>query len=495
MTDTKYYLAVDIGASSGRHILGHMEDGRLLLEEIYRFDNGNELVTEDGRDLGPADGQEQVPGSHRVWDTTKLFSGILEGLRKCKEAGKIPQAMGVDTWAVDYVLLDENDEMIGPCYAYRDGRTKGMDEAVYRLIPERELYQRTGIQKAIFNTIYQLMADKTYRPDDLRRAKSLLMVPDYCHFLLTGVKRQEYTNASSTGLLNPATREWDRELIKRLGYPQELFRELSLPGTLVGALRPEIADEIGFTCNVILPATHDTGSAVMSVPLTKEDTLYISSGTWSLFGCELPEANCSIEAEAANFTNEGGYNYRFRFLKNIMGLWMIQSVRKEFLQGYDYPGRREDEDYSFGNLCEMAAKEEIASLVDANDERFLSPSSMIAEVQAACQEAEEEIPTTPWQIARVIYRSLAVCYREALSEIEDITGRHFDTINIVGGGSNAKWLNELTAQETGRTVLAGPGEATAIGNLGALMIADGCFTDLFDFRRCVYESFGVKEFE
>ena len=473
----KYYLAVDIGASSGRHLLAHMEDGKIVYEEIYRFANGMNKVN-----------------GHLCWDTETLFTEIKNGMKKCAEMSKLPVSMGIDTWGVDYVLLDENDRVLGPTYGYRDSRTEGMDEKVYEIVSEEELYQRTGIQKAIFNTIYQLMAVKEQEPENLEKAQSLLMIPDYFHFLLTGVKKQEYTNASTGQLLNAKTNDWDYELIEKLGFPKRLFGELSMPGTLVGELSENIQKEVGFNCKVVLPATHDTGSAVMSVPCTDENCLYISSGTWSLMGCELAEANCSAEARKANFTNEGGYQHRYRFLKNIMGLWMIQSVKKELEEGYDYPGRTDGEDYSFANLCERAAKEDITSVVDANDGRFLAPESMIAEVQAACREKGSAVPQTPWELAKVIYSSLALCYKQATEEIESITGKHFESINIVGGGSNAVYLNELTARETGRVVNAGPGEATAIGNLGAQMIADGVFTDHTEFRKTVFDSFGVKRY-
>jgi rhamnulokinase len=473
----KYYLAVDIGASSGRHILAHMEDDKIVLEEIYRFYNG--MDDKNG---------------HKIWDTERLFSEILEGMKKCKELGKIPKTMGIDTWGVDYALLDENDKLLGNCIAYRDSRTEGMDTAVYKIISENDLYERTGIQKAIFNTIYQLMSTKQRNPEKLSKARSLLMMPDYFHFLLTGVRKQEYTNASTTQLLDAKACDWDHELIKMLGYPDELFGELSMPGTAVGPLKKEIEEEVGYNLTVVLPATHDTGSAVMSVPCTDENTLYISSGTWSLMGCELDAANCTSKARCANFTNEGGYQHRYRFLKNIMGLWMIQSVKKEFEEGYDYPGKKDNEDFSFANLCSRAEKENIDSLVDANDVRFLNPESMINEIQKACEEKGMQVPETPWELAKVIYRSLAVCYKEATEEIEEITGKHFDSINIVGGGSNAVYLNELTAKETKRVVNAGPGEATAIGNIGAQMLSDGVFADLNEFRKCVYESFGVVSY-
>ena len=482
MSDVKYYLAVDLGASSGRLILAHMEDGKIVLEEMHRFWNGNDKVQIRGK-------------KHRIWDTERIFGEIITGMKKCAEAGKIPVSMGVDTWGVDYCLIGADGKKIGYCYGYRDHRTEGMREKVYEIVPERELYEHTGIQYATFNTIYQLMAAKLEEPETLEAAQAMLQMPDYFHYCLTGVAKQEYTEASTGQLLSVATNDWDWEIIDRLGFPRKIFQEICMPGTYVGNLKPEVQKAVGFDCKVIMPATHDTGSAVMSVPSEKEDTLYISSGTWSLMGCELQKANTSEAAMAANFTNEGGYDHRYRFLRNIMGLWMIQSVKAELEAGYEYDGRTDADDYSFANLCDMASKETIDSLVEANDERFLAPESMIAEVQKACEEAGMQVPKTPWQLARVIYRSLAVCYKDATEQLEQITGKHFEAINIVGGGSNASWLNELTAKETGRTVLAGPGEATAIGNVGCQMLADGVFKDLFDLRRTVYTSFGVKRYE
>lgn len=273
----QYYLAIDIGASSGRHILGHMEDGKMVLEEIHRFPNG--MKEKDG---------------HKCWDTEALFSAIVEGMKKCKEAGKIPVSMGIDTWAVDFVLLDKEDRMIGNAVGYRDSRTAGMDKKVYEIIPEESLYGRTGIQKQIFNTIYQLMAVKEQHPKALEQAESMLMIPEYFNFLLTGKKAAEYTNASTTQLVSPKTKDWDYELIGMLGYPERIFQRIEKPGTILGSLTEELQREVGFDCKVILPATHDTGSAVMAVPTNEDNTIYISSGTWSLMGTELKKADFII---------------------------------------------------------------------------------------------------------------------------------------------------------------------------------------------------------
>lgn len=463
----QYYLAVDIGASSGRHILSHLENGKIILEEIYRFSNG--MVEVDGE---------------KVWDSKKLFEDILTGMKKCYELGKIPVSMGIDTWAVDFALLDKEDHLIGKTVGYRDGRTKGMDQEVYKVISQDQLYERTGIQKQIFNTIYQLMAVKMKKPQELADAKTMLLIPDYFNFLLTGKKVTEYTNASTTQLLHPETKEWDFELIDMLGFPRDIFTEIKLPGTIVGELTEEIQQKVGFCCKVVLPATHDTGSAVVAVPSNEEDVLYISSGTWSLMGTELKEAICTKESMEKNLTNEGGYDYRFRYLKNIMGMWMINSAKKEIA-----------DDMSYADICAMASKTSIASIVPANDDRFLAPKNMTEEVKAACRESGQQVPEGIAEVAAVIYHSLAKCYADTMNEIEEITGKNYDCIHIVGGGSNAVYLNELTAKACGKTVYTGPTEATAVGNVAAQMIAAGELADLKSARACIFHSFKINKYE
>lgn len=459
----RYYLAIDIGASSGRHMLASMKDGKMQLEEVYRFPNGM-----DDRN------------GTLCWNVERLFTEIKNGLKKCKEIGKLPVSMAIDTWGVDYVLLDKDDRILGDTVGYRDSRTEGVDEKVYEVIPQDELYARTGIQKQIFNTVYQLMAVKESHPEYLEQAESILMIPDYFHFLLTGVKKNEYTNATTGQLVSPKTNDWDYEMIDMLGYNSKMFRPVSMPGTVVGEFTEEVQKEVGFNCTVVLPATHDTGSAVLAVPTNDDDAVYISSGTWSLMGIERKEADCSMESMKANFTNEGGYDHRFRYLKNIMGLWMIQSVKKEFA-----------EDLSFAQICEMASKETISSIVDCNDDCFLAPKSMIKAVQDFCRKTGQQVPETVGEISSVIYNSLAKCYGDTVKEIEEITGKKYSTIYVVGGGSNAGYLNELTAKYTGKKVSAGPSEATAIGNVIVQMLHDGVFKDLPEARTCVRESFDV----
>lgn len=481
------YLAIDIGASSGRHILGRVVDGRMQLEEIHRFDN-----------------RQVRSGGHDCWDVDHLWQGILDGLKACKAKGVIPATVGIDTWAVDFVLLDSAGKRLGDAVAYRDGRTAGMDERVEALIPPRELYAKTGIQKQLFNTIYQLAALQKEHPEQLEAAHSLLMIPDYFNYLLTGVQKQEYTNATSTGLVNAVKKTWDRELLDTLGLPRRLFGPLSMPGTVVGPLREEIAKEVGFQTTVILPATHDTGSAFLAVPARDDNAVYLSSGTWSLLGVENREPITTEESRRQNFTNEGGAWYRFRYLKNIMGLWMIQSIRRE-LNGVDYVAGKEraawtldvkagERQWSFPDL--IAAAESAAdfpAVVDANDDAFLAPDSMIAAVQKACAGSGQAVPRTVGELMQCVYRSLTRCYRDAIAGLSALTGRQYTSINIVGGGCQDNYLNHMTAQVTGLPVYAGPVEGTAIGNLVIQMIHGGEFADLAAARHSIRESFDIKE--
>ena len=352
-------------------------------------------------------------------------------------------------------------------------------------IPEEKLYERTGIQKQIFNTIYQLMAVKSNNPEILEHAETMLMIPEYFNYLLTGEKASEYTNATTTQLVSPETKDWDYEIIDKLGYPRRIFQKLIMPGTVVGHLTEELQKEVGFDLEVVAPATHDTGSAVLAVPANDDDFIYISSGTWSLMGIERKTPDCSAKSCELNFTNEGGYEGRFRYIKNIMGLWMIQSVRHEV-----------NDKYSFAEICAMAEEaKDFPSRVDANDECFLSPDNMTEEVKDYCRRTGQKVPETLGEIATVIYTSLAECYAKTAKELEEMTGRTYSRIHIVGGGSNAGYLNELTAKATKKEIHAGPGEATAIGNITAQMLKAEEFKTIEEARTIIHESFGVKVYK
>ena len=458
----KYYLSIDIGASSGRHILSSVQNGKLVLEEVYRFENG--MTQKDG---------------HLVWEYEKLFSNIIEGLKECKKLGKIPVSVGIDTWGVDYALIDADGKVIGDVYAYRDGRTEEPIKKVHEIIPFETLYKRTGSQFQIYNTIYQLYTDKL--SGKLDKAERFLMMPDFFNYLLTGVMKNEFTNASTTGLMSAKTRDWDMETVKELDLPEKLFKELSDPATFVGNLKPEIAKEIGYDIKVVLPATHDTASAVMAVPEI-DQPLYISSGTWSLLGIESPVAISTEEALKENFTNEGGYERSTRFLKNIMGLWMIQCVRREY-----------NKKYSWGDFVTLSKEvKDFDSIVDVNDNSFLAPASMIEAIKDYCRKTGQKVPETPGEIALCVYASLAVCYKRAVETVERVTGYKFDTIHIVGGGCQNAYLNELTAKRTGRRVVAGPVEATAIGNALSQLLYDGAVKNINEAKELVKVSFDTE---
>jgi len=465
--ENKLYLAVDIGASSGRHILGRVEDGRLVLEEIYRFEN--RLQKKDGR---------------LCWDMEALFGHILAGMRACKDAGKVPCTMGIDTWAVDFLLLDGEGQPLTSAVAYRDSRTQGMPEELDKLVPPQELYARTGIQRMEINTVYQLMALGREQPEAIAKAQRFLMVPDYLHYRLTGQMENEYTNATTTSLVDAHTRTWDIGLLEKLGLPAHLFTEPCMPGTALGPLLPGIQGAVGFNCQVVLPATHDTGSAFLAVPTEDEESIYLSSGTWSLLGVENPEPITDEASRAANFTNEGGYGYRFRYLKNIMGLWMLQSLRREFAP------------ISFGGLADCA-REAIGfpSRVDVNHKSFLAPESMAEAVRTYCEGTGQQVPQSLGELASCIYHSLALCYRDAVAQLVGLTGKAYRRIHIVGGGSQDDLLNELTAGATGLPVYAGPTEGTALGNLLVQMIKGGEFAGLNEARACIRESFPLRKFE
>lgn len=458
----KYYLSIDIGASSGRHILSSVQNGKLVLEEVYRFENG--MTQKDG---------------HLVWEYEKLFSNIIEGLKECKKLDKIPVSVGIDTWGVDYALIDADGKVIGDVYAYRDGRTEEPIKKVHEIIPFETLYKRTGSQFQIYNTIYQLYTDKL--SGKLDKAERFLMMPDFFNYLLTGVMKNEFTNASTTGLMSAKNRDWDIETVKELDLPEKLFKELSDPATFVGNLKPEIAKEIGYDLKVVLPATHDTASAVMAVPEIGQP-LYISSGTWSLLGIESPVAISTEEALKENFTNEGGYGRSTRFLKNIMGLWMIQCVRREY-----------NKKYSWGDFVTLSKEvKDFDSIVDVNDNSFLAPASMIEAIKDYCRKTGQKVPETPGEIALCVYDSLAVCYKRAVETVERVTGYKFDTIHIVGGGCQNAYLNELTAKRTGRRVVAGPVEATAIGNALSQLLYDGAVKNINEAKELVKVSFDTE---
>ena len=422
----KIYLAIDIGASSGRHIAGWLEKGELKTEEIYRFPNG---VTElDG---------------HLTWDIDALLGHVKKGIAIAKEKYPRIESLSVDTWGVDYVLL-RGDEEIRPCCAYRDSRTEAVIPQVHEKISFTRLYRHTGIQFQPFNTIYQLCADQ--EAGRLEDVTDFLMIPEYLMYKLCGVKSHEYTNATTGGMVSAETREFDPAIIEALGLPQHLFCKLQQPGAVIGEYEG---------IKVVLCATHDTGSAVEGIPMA-EDAPYISSGTWSLLGVKTERPITDAASELANWSNEGGVGYN-RYQKNIMGMWLVNRLRSELCP-----------DKPWSEITAEAEKSRFEETVDANAQGFLAPESMKAAFDAALAMK----PRSMGDYFRCAYRSLALSYMNAVQELQHNTGRHYDSIYIVGGGAKNAFLNELTEKTTGKKVIALPIEATAIGNLKIQMEAD-----------------------
>ncbi len=450
----KYCLAIDMGASSGRHILGYIEDGKLKLQEIYRFENG--IVDIDG---------------NLCWDVDHLFNEIKNGLKECKNRGITPDTVAIDTWGVDYVLLDKDKKEIMPVVAYRDSRTLGIPEEIDKVIPRKELYERTGIQATNYNSIYQLYCDK--KSGKLDKAEYFLMMPEYFSFKLTGEIKNEYTLSTTGGLVNVNTFERDEEILNKLGIPQKIFSPLSLPGTVVGNLSDEVKAEIGFDTTVILCASHDTASAVAACSVG-DNGIYISSGTWSLIGTENQEPVTCEKAMNSGFTNEGGINHRYRFLENIMGMWLLQNIRKNLQKKYTY-----DE------MMQMAMASDFVEYINPNAEDFLAPENMLNAIRNYLQKPELPIG----DVLNSVYHSLAKAYDDAVKVIEEISNKKIDVINIVGGGCKDSYLNLLTEKYTGKKVIAGPIEATAAGNIMVQLMYLDKSLDLTKARELIKISF------
>ncbi len=457
-----YYLAIDIGASSGRHMVFSKDDDKLIMEEIYRFEN--KMIEENG---------------HVHWDIETMFQHIIEGMKLCKTLYKIPKSVGIDTWAVDYVLLDKDMQRLNNPYAYRDSRTNEVIDTVHQRLSQAELYEKTGIQFQPFNTVYQLDSENK---ETLKKAKHFLMIPDYLHYRLTGKMTNEFTNISTTQLLNARTQKFDDDILAAINVDKDIFEEIVDPGTCIGSFQEEIIKAVGYDSNVIVPTTHDSACAYFGA--INKDGIILSSGTWSLLGLIEANAIISEESKIANFTNEGGYNRQFRFLKNIMGLWIIQEVSR------CYEGM-----YSFVDLVELAKQSEFDGVFDVNDNRFLKPKNMVESIQEYFKERDEIVPETAGEIAYSVYHSLALSYKHAVDELEAITRKTYNTINVVGGGCKNELLNEMLAKYTGKEVIVGPSEATAIGNVLAQYIYDDVIKDETEIENLLKRSFEIKTYK
>jgi rhamnulokinase len=479
MTNThQVYLAVDMGASSGRHVAGLFDGQSIQLAEVHRFENGPVIAS--GR---------------MYWDVLALWSHIQEGLRAAAKA--YPNqvvSLGVDTWGVDFGLLGRGDELLGNPYNYRDARTCGMFEKTFELVPRAEIFAETGLQFMEINTLYHLVAMKLQNSPLLEMAESLLMMPDLFHWLLTGEKANELTDVSTTQLYNPRTQNWSSLLIEKLGLPAKIFGQIVQPGTKLGQLRSEVANATGLSgVEVVLPGTHDTASAVLAVPAEtfgaeKPDWCYISSGTWSLMGVELAQPVINDACAEFNFTNEGGIGGTTRLLKNIAGLWIVQECRRIWNQ--------QGQHYTWDDLTRMAMEAPpLVAIVNPDDPRVVAPPDMPSLIRTLASEKNQPVPQEPGAVIRCALESLALRYRQVHRTLETLTGGSIGTVHIVGGGTRNKLLCQMTADACGRRVVAGPVEATALGNIMMQAVAAGAVGSVADARRIIRESFPVEVYE
>lgn len=462
---TKTYVAVDIGASSGRLMLSELKDNKMSLKEMHRFKNG--FTLKDGHDR---------------WDINHIIHEILVGLEKIKKAGYNQISLGIDTWAVDYVLVGKDGNKLEDPISYRDSRTDTAIQDLTAKVSKEQIYKKTGIQFLNFNTLYQLFEeDKSL----LEKTDKIMMIPDYIGYVLTGKAVLEVTNASTTQMLSLREGLFDKNLLKEVNVKQDQFPKLVDAGTPLGGLdKSKFPDYDLPDTDIVTVTTHDTASAVVGAPGMGHHWAYLSSGTWSLLGTELNVPENGSKAFKENYTNEWGAYGTYRFLKNIMGLWMVQCVKREL-----------NNQYSFSELAEMAGRvKPFEQFININDERFVNPQNMIKEIQDYCQETGQKIPETPGEIVMAIYSNLSLFYAYEIQKLDDILSYPIDTLNIVGGGSNVALLNQLTSTISGIDVYAGPGEATAIGNLAVQMITGGDVLNVYLARRIISNSFDIKKF-
>jgi rhamnulokinase len=474
---TQVFLAVDLGASSGRVVAGEFSGKRLALEEVSRFENGGVLAND-----------------RLYWDLLNQWNHVKDGLRSaCVKYGERIVSVGVDTWGVDFGLLGARDELLGNPVHYRDRRTEGILEQAFQVVPREEIFAQTGLQFMQFNTLFQLFAMRREGSPLLDAAESLMMMPDLFHWLLSGEKSNEYTNATTTQFFNPRENDWAFPLLERFEVPRRLFGPVATPGTRLGPLRASVANEIaGPRMQVVLPGTHDTASAVMSVPASgtpgkRPDWCYISSGTWSLMGIEVPGPVVNDRCRELNFTNEGGVGGTIRLLKNIAGLWLVQQCRAAW--------QREGREYDWSQLTGMAqGAKPLVALIDPDDPRFVAPENMPAAIREFCQETGQVAPETDGAVVRCALESLALRYRMVILWLEQLNGGPLETIHIVGGGTQNRLLCQMAADACDRRVVTGPIEATAIGNVMMQALSNGDVASIVEAREVIRNSFAVDEY-
>ncbi len=469
------YLAVDLGAESGRVMAGHFDGSRISVQQFHRFSNGPVRL-----------------GNTLRWNLVGLWSEIQNGLREAaSRIGSSAVSVGVDTWGVDFVLMNRHDELLGQPWNYRDTRTEGMLQKAFQRVPKSEIFAQTGLQFMQINSLYQLLAMCERDPELVALAERFLMIPDFFHWCLCGSRVVEFTNASTTQMLNATTRTWASDMLRKFNVPVSMFPEVVNPGTQLGTLRKDVADFTGLgRLNVVAPATHDTGAAVAAIPTAntgRADWAYISSGTWSLMGVEVQDAILTENALRRNVTNEGGIDGTYRLLKNIMGLWLVQRCRLSFEQ------RGKNLDYA--TLTQMATDAPaFRSLVDPDRPEFLSPSDMPDAIADECRRTGQPVPETEGQFIRCALESLAFKYRMVLSWLEELTSVPVSVIHIVGGGTQNHLLNQFTADACGRPVFTGPVEATALGNVLIQARAAGDLSSLAEIREVVRRSESITEY-
>lgn len=468
---SKVYLAADFGGGSGRVIAGWLEDGKLTMEEIHRFGNRQVRL-----------------GDHVYWDFPALFEDMKAGLKKAASKGYEVESIGVDTWGVDFGLIDRDGQLLGNPVCYRDARTAGMTEKLFETLNPTEHYATTGIQVMEINTLAQLLSIKGTA--QLEAAEHLLFMPDLFSYFLTGKATNEYCIASTSELLDAKRREWSWETIEALGLPKRIFGDIVMPGTVRGELRKDIAEETGLKdVKVIAVGSHDTASAVAAVPAIEGDgpVAFLSSGTWSLLGIELPEPILTEEARQAEFTNEGGVGGRIRFLQNITGLWILQRLMAEW--------KERGEEQTFGELLPAAAQASISSTIPVADAAFTNPPSMEKAISDYCKQSTQPVPQTKGEFVRCLFQSLAKKYKDAIEGVNGLLPESLKRLHIIGGGSQNGLLNQFTADALGIPVWAGPVEATAMGNILVQAMAAGEVADLAELREVVRRSVTPKVFE
>jgi rhamnulokinase len=468
LTTNRHFLAFDVGAESGRALLGRLSSGTLDVQEVHRFPNGPVRC-----------------GESLHWDILRVWRDMTRTLDAL--AGTAIESVGVDTWGCDYALIGERGELLENPYHYRDARTDGVMDAVFRHVPRDQIYSVTGIQFLPFNTLFQLYAAAHATPKLLEAASAVATIPDLLNYWFTGMLRSEFTNATTTQMVDARTRAWATDLLWQVGIPARLMTPIAEPGTILGPITPDVSAAFAGT-PVVLPACHDTASAMASVAAGGSQA-FLSSGTWSLLGTELPAPVITPEARDLNFTNEGGVCGTTRLLKNIAGMWLFESCRRSWA--------RDGREFTYDELLASAAADVPAfrSLIDPDHRTFLHPADMVRAIGDYCRQTEQVVPENPPAFVRTILESLALKYRSVLESLEEIVGRRFTTIRVVGGGSRNRVLNQFTADATGRTVVAGPVEATALGNLAMQMLATGAVPSLGEARAIIERSFPVERFE